>query len=100
MLPIVFWFQSQHLCSAYQTVPGTSSGESCSSGVGSQSSGVGSQSGSNPWGEVDPGAGSGGQGPPGTSFLGLARVHSIYIPAADEKEFLHLKVTKVDGYAF
>ncbi|XP_052810361.1 uncharacterized protein LOC128238461 isoform X2 [Mya arenaria] len=70
--------KSQHLCSAYQSVPGASSGESCSSGVGSQTS-------QGPW--VDLEAPAPGLGP----VLGLARVHSNYTPTQEEKDFLHMK---------
>ena len=79
--------QSQHLCSAYQTVPCTnqsiSSNDSCSSGIGSQSS--------QQWADLEL------QGQPqgqwSGSVLGVARVHSNYSPSADEKDFLQLRVS-------
>ncbi|XP_052239560.1 uncharacterized protein LOC127850513 isoform X2 [Dreissena polymorpha] len=74
--------KSQHLCSAYQSVQGSSlsagSADSSSSGVGSQSSA--------PAGDPEfVGSFSG-------HVLGMARVHSNYVPSAEEKDFLHLKI--------
>jgi hypothetical protein len=79
------FFQSQHLCSAYQTAPGinqsVSSTDSCSSGIGSQSGGQ-------IWTDLDVQ----GQGQMAGPILGIARVTSNYTPSQGEKDFLHLKV--------
>lgn len=79
-------FQSQHLCSAYQTAPGAnqsvSSTDSCSSGIGSQSGQT--------WADLEAQGHSQRLGP----ILGIARVTSNYIPSQGEKDFLHLKVSR------
>lgn len=79
-------FQSQHLCSAYQTVPCTS--QSVSSTDSCSSSGIGSQS-SQQWTDLE----IQGQGQWTGPVLGIARVHSNYTPSADEKDFLQLRVS-------